>query len=437
MPAAAAGAAARAAAAAEDGAQLDAEPTPAAAGGRLPAAPWWSGHAPGGHGWWGGSWDSSWVPCGMAQEGAADATSWAECTWQTALWTTPWTAPAAWRSHTWGSGHRSDVADGAAPTAASAAAEQELGRPAPPAVAAGAACAPLGHQHREGRQPGADIGEEGAAPATGTAAASPFTVCSGDSFVVRRTPEAGRGRGEGPSPADRAWLRGLRELAAAASSAGFGSPGALQPTKARRQLAFAEAAVAVWPDLGRLSSVSLGSLVPRKEAAVEQGWLSDEVARATPCVDPLCPLWRNGQAKYFGVLGRCLDALQACGTPEPMRRGLLADLGFHLVEDFLSEAEEVELLEYWSQEGPIYWQGADEQLTHRRFFHYGPILPKVQSNTTKSTLGVVPALLGHAVRRGEAALAAAHPAPRAGALRRVAGGGAERRRGPRRRGRAG
>ncbi len=68
---------------------------------------------------------------------------------------------------------------------------------------------------------------------------------------------------------------------------------------------------------------------------------------------------------------------------------LLGDLGFHLIEDFLSEDEEAELLKYWGPDSPIYSSGSDEKLTHRRFFHYGPLLPLESKDTTKSTLGVV------------------------------------------------
>eukprot|EP00811_Abedinium_folium_P016239 NODE_2517_length_2198_cov_3.844037.p1 GENE.NODE_2517_length_2198_cov_3.844037~~NODE_2517_length_2198_cov_3.844037.p1 ORF type:complete len:687 (+),score=186.88 NODE_2517_length_2198_cov_3.844037:2-2062(+) len=238
-----------------------------------------------------------------------------------------------------------------------------------------------------------------------------------NSFVVRRPgPTIGvpMARGAGPSEAERVWLRALSALAAAHSSAGFGNPGALQPGKARRQYAFARAAQQLWPKFGRLSAVSLGSLVasgalaPAARAASttavgesgeplpekEPQWLSDAAACATECVDPHCAFWRNGQARYFSVLASCFDAMQACATSEERRFELLADLGFHLSENFLGEEEEAALLEYWSPDGALYARGALEVFTQRRFFHYGPIHPKVQCSTAKSTLGVTPAVFG-------------------------------------------
>merc|ERR1719221_2330275 len=70
------------------------------------------------------------------------------------------------------------------------------------------------------------------------------------------------------------------------------------------------------------------------------------------------------------------------------------DLGFHLVEDFLTDAEEKEYVRYWGPGSEIYDKGASEQKSKRRFFNYGPILPKARAITTKSILGVIPALCG-------------------------------------------
>lgn len=232
---------------------------------------------------------------------------------------------------------------------------------------------------------------------------SNFVASLGESFVVRRNSSAVSSRGEGPTCRDRAWTTKLNTLASSYSSASFGNPGALQPAKAKRQYAFAKAAAAIWPHFGELRSVTLGSLAEAERQAsgkmfsstsVDPAWISDESANAIKCPDPLSPFWRNAQAKYFASLGCYFDALQACRTTESRRRELLADLGFHVVEGFLSEGEERALLEYWSPDGSVYSQGADEHLTHRRFFHYGPILPKAQPNTTKSTLGVTPAIFG-------------------------------------------
>ncbi|CAK9109294.1 Hypothetical protein (Fragment) [Durusdinium trenchii] len=141
--------------------------------------------------------------------------------------------------------------------------------------------------------------------------------------------------------------------------------------KAQRQWAFARAAAERWPSLGELRSL--------------QG--RDE------CLDVECPFWKAGQARYASVLQCYFSALERC-EDTAKRDALLLDLGFHMVEDFLSEEEEAALLRYWSPEGPIFPLGTEETYSRRRFFHYGPILPKETKGTSKSTLNVIPSVFG-------------------------------------------
>merc|ERR1711970_618741 len=86
--------------------------------------------------------------------------------------------------------------------------------------------------------------------------------------------------------------------------------------------------------------------------------------------------------------------INAKSVEGPMRRSLLADLGFVLIDDFISVEEEAELLEYWKPNGPVFRNGFNEQHTNRRFFHYGPILPKQSFGTTRSTLNAIPGKMG-------------------------------------------
>jgi len=177
-----------------------------------------------------------------------------------------------------------------------------------------------------------------------------------------------------PSEDDRTFVRELNALASEHSCAGFGEPGMLSGIKARRQLTFAKAARKRWPELGQLRTVEVAQ------------WNASKV-------DHKCDFWRAGQRRYMEALGRYAHALYS-GQWDREKCELLEDLGFRLVEDFVSEKEEEELLGYWSPDGPVYQLGTEEKHSRRRFFNYGPILPRATHGTTKSTLNVIPSLFG-------------------------------------------
>ncbi|CAE8594613.1 unnamed protein product, partial [Polarella glacialis] len=168
-----------------------------------------------------------------------------------------------------------------------------------------------------------------------------------------------------PSADDRKFVSELNALSARFSSAGFGDCGNLVPTKVRRQLAFALSARRRWPELGggELRTIQAeGSAAP---------------------VDADCPFWVEGQRRYFKALASYFDAIREVPAA---RSSLLADLGFVLVEDYISEDDEQELIDYWWPGGPVHSLGVTERYSKRRFFNYGPILPRETQGTSKSTL---------------------------------------------------
>lgn len=130
-----------------------------------------------------------------------------------------------------------------------------------------------------------------------------------------------------------------------------------------------------WPELGE---PSLGPLPG---------------AGSTLCVDPSCDFWTRGRGQYLRALDRYIRFMEG-PSEQAVCRELLADLGFHVHEDFVTEAEEAELASYWSPGGPAYSQGCGEARSRRRFFHYGPVLQLRTERSKKSTLGIVPCQMG-------------------------------------------
>lgn len=145
------------------------------------------------------------------------------------------------------------------------------------------------------------------------------------------------------------------------------------PGKASRVLLFARQGRKLWPDLG-------------------ESWTMQ--VRGFDEVDPECPFWRNGRGKFLRILKAYINAINDKMTDEVARRALLSDLGFVLTDDFVRPGEEESLLDYWRPNGPEFRQGSNEQHTNRRFFHYGPILPKQSFGTTRSTLNAIPGRFG-------------------------------------------
>mmetsp|Transcript_84857 Transcript_84857/g.274282 ORF Transcript_84857/g.274282 Transcript_84857/m.274282 type:complete len:548 (+) Transcript_84857:80-1723(+) len=180
-----------------------------------------------------------------------------------------------------------------------------------------------------------------------------------------------------PSHEDRSFVAALNELSKEHSAAAFGDPGRLVIGKARRQLAFASAAWMRWPNLGD------GDL---RTVPVEDWHMSK--------VDTACPFWIAGRQQYLDALASYLDALREPELQGELRRELLGELGVHLVEDVLTEEEERELAAYWAPENPVFPFGAIERISGRRWFNYGPVLPRATQGTTKSTLTVIPTKLG-------------------------------------------
>lgn len=126
----------------------------------------------------------------------------------------------------------------------------------------------------------------------------------------------------------------------------------------------------------------------------EMGLLETLRARAAEEVDPNCAFWRAGRTRYVAVLGRYLAVLGSGGVDEGTKHTLLADLGFHVIQDFVTPQEETEMLRYWRPGGQVYAWGAYELGTKRRFFHYGPILKLKTELSSKSTLSIIPGRLG-------------------------------------------
>eukprot|EP00439_Symbiodinium_sp_Y106_P020824 s480_g2.t1 len=166
----------------------------------------------------------------------------------------------------------------------------------------------------------------------------------------------------------------LNALSVEYSSAGFGDPGMLTAGKARRQLAFAETARRRWPNFGEL-------------------WTEEVPQWSTPKVDLKCDFWQAGHKRYLEALHRYVRGL-ASDADVRAKMQLLSDLGFRLIESFVSEEEESDLMNYWSADGPVFALGTEEKRSKRRFFNYGPILPKETQGTTKSTLHVIPSVFG-------------------------------------------
>lgn len=177
-----------------------------------------------------------------------------------------------------------------------------------------------------------------------------------------------------PTADDRRFVSELNALSVEYSSAGFGDPGMLTAGKARRQLAFAETARRRWPNFGEL-------------------WTEEVPQWSTPKVDRTCDFWQAGQKRYLEALHRYVCGL-ASDADVRAKMQLLSDLGFRLIEGFVSEEEESDLMNYWGADGPVFALGTEEKRSRRRFFNYGPILPKETQGTTKSTLHVIPSVFG-------------------------------------------
>lgn len=172
---------------------------------------------------------------------------------------------------------------------------------------------------------------------------------------------------------DRQFMQLTNRLAVDASCPAFGHTGPLlgrQPLK-RGFVAFAKAAHTAMPELGALRLVCGGT-----------------------AVDPGCEFWKSGRRRYVAALQRYLDLLSSSSLDEATRNELLADLGFYVFPDFVTNEEEWELQSYWRPGGPLYAWGAYEAGTNRRFFHYGPILKIKTEATSKSTLGIIPGKFG-------------------------------------------
>lgn len=180
-----------------------------------------------------------------------------------------------------------------------------------------------------------------------------------------------------PTAEERQFVAELNQLSIDHSSAGFGHPGRLVVSKARRQLAFASSAWMRWPDLGG------GDL----RTTNTEEWRMAKV-------DPSCAFWQAGQQRYLSALTSYMDTLRSLSLAPEVQRELLGDLGFHMVKDFVTEEEEAALLRYWAPTGPVFPFGSIEQFSGRRWFNYGPILPRTTEGTAKSTLTVIPAKLG-------------------------------------------
>ena len=170
-----------------------------------------------------------------------------------------------------------------------------------------------------------------------------------------------------PSAEDRRFVQELNVMSSQYSSAGFGDCGMLSRVKSQRQLAFAKAALAKWPELGELKMEGNQ-------------------------VDHTCPFWQAGQKRYNQALERYFESLSCCKFEDS--KCLLLDLGFLMIENFISEEEELDLLNYWDKDGPVFPLGTEEKRSRRRFFHYGPILGKETQGTSKSTLAVIPSQMG-------------------------------------------
>lgn len=172
---------------------------------------------------------------------------------------------------------------------------------------------------------------------------------------------------------DRAWISKINGFATCVGTATFGNTGMPNPSKATRVVDFAKQTRRILPELGEIKIVQV---------------------RGFEEIDPECSFWKNGHAQFVNILRNYFNLVNTKRIEESMRRSLLADLGFILIDDFVSAGEEAELMEYWRLNGPVFRQGVNEQHTNRRFFHYGPILPKQSFGTTRSTLNVIPGRLG-------------------------------------------
>eukprot|EP00419_Tripos_fusus_P036846 CAMPEP_0172770698 /NCGR_PEP_ID=MMETSP1074-20121228/189173_1 /TAXON_ID=2916 /ORGANISM="Ceratium fusus, Strain PA161109" /LENGTH=400 /DNA_ID=CAMNT_0013606507 /DNA_START=322 /DNA_END=1520 /DNA_ORIENTATION=- len=175
------------------------------------------------------------------------------------------------------------------------------------------------------------------------------------------------------SEQDRVFLAKVNQLAGEFGTSAFGDSGMPNPSKAARVLSFVKKAAAIWPELGKWSTVC---------------------PKGFEEIDPECPFWLNGRAKFLIATKAHFNSINSKKIQEVNRRNFLSNMGFVLIEEFITPREEAKLLDYWRTNGPIFRHGASEQHTNRRFFHYGPILPRQSFGTTRSTLGVVPARMG-------------------------------------------
>ncbi|OLP77543.1 hypothetical protein AK812_SmicGene42381, partial [Symbiodinium microadriaticum] len=147
----------------------------------------------------------------------------------------------------------------------------------------------------------------------------------------------------------------------------------------------------------RISDWRFESVSARPEAFTDKTTAKAKAAaakaKAKAKVDRTCDFWQAGQKRYLEALHRYVCGL-ASDADVRAKMQLLSDLGFRLIEGFVSEEEESDLMNYWGADGPVFALGTEEKRSRRRFFNYGPILPKETQGTTKSTLHVIPSVFG-------------------------------------------
>lgn len=173
--------------------------------------------------------------------------------------------------------------------------------------------------------------------------------------------------------ADREFMRRVNVLAAELGTSAFGDAGMPNPSKAQRVLRFVQRGLRAWPEFG-LSSES--------------------TVRGFQEVDPDCDFWRNGRKRFLSVLQEYFRHISTPSLAQSIKLSLLSELGFVLLEEFITQDEEERLLDFWRPNGEEFRKGQNELHSNRRFFHYGPILPKQSFATTRSTLITIPAQVG-------------------------------------------
>jgi len=175
----------------------------------------------------------------------------------------------------------------------------------------------------------------------------------------------------GLSAGERQWMREVNRLSDKYSTSGFGSFGRPGRQKLLRQARFLRAAAEMWPEFGTL--------------LIRDGQVVTD-----------CAFWQRAKSEYYRVFQQYIHAIEYGGLCNDDRHQLLADIGFNVVLDLISGDEEGALLSEWrpGNGSDLYSIAGVEQTTKRIFFPYGPILTKTLPDSTKSGLGVIPALFG-------------------------------------------